>query len=233
MSMTDHEQIEELLAGYVLRSLSGEDAAETDHLLSDHVPGCLSCRETLAAFQEVSADLALDAVPMDPPETLLPRMHRELEPRARRRRPVQVFAVAASVVVVAGLAGLAVTQNVRANNGRQEANALRAAMDTASMPNANLVPVGPTTEISAPGQEFFYLYGRTVPQPAPGMVYRVWLVAGTSASFVGEFIPDEGYVNLQVPFDPSAYDALWVTQASAGSDPVAPTETDALWQAAS
>ena len=36
----DHERIDELLAGYVLRRLSGEDAAEADQLLSDHVPSC-------------------------------------------------------------------------------------------------------------------------------------------------------------------------------------------------
>jgi hypothetical protein len=233
VSMLDHERIEELLAGYVLRSLSGEDAVEADQLLSEHVPGCVSCRGTLAAFQAVSADLALGADPMDPPETLLPRLHRELEPRVRRRRPAQMLAVAASVVVVAGLAGMAVTQNVRANDGRQEANALRAVMDTASLPDANLVPVGPATEVSAPGQEVFYLYGRDVPEPAAGTVYRVWLVSGGTPAFVGEFVPDEGYVNLQVPFDPTTYDALWVTVAPAGSEPVAPAETDAMWQAAS
>jgi hypothetical protein len=233
VSMADHGAIEELLAGYVLRSLSGEDAAEADRSLTEHVPGCVSCSETLAAFQAVSADLALDANPMEPPDTLLPRLHRELEPRERRRRPVQVFAVAASVVVVAGLAGMAVTQSVRANHGRQEANALRAVMDTASLPDANLVPVGPATEVSVPGHEVFYLYGRDVPEPAPGMVYRVWLVSGVTPSFVGEFDPDEGYVNLQVPFDPSTYDSIWVTQAPTGSEPEAPDETDAVWQAAS
>ena len=85
----DHEAIDELLAGYVLRSLSGEDAAEADHLLSDHVPTCAACRDTLAAFQDLSADLALDAVPLAPPETLLPRLQRELEPPASRewRKP--------------------------------------------------------------------------------------------------------------------------------------------------
>ena len=34
----DHERIDELLAGYVLLSLSGEDAAEADRVLIDHVP---------------------------------------------------------------------------------------------------------------------------------------------------------------------------------------------------
>ena len=233
MSTLDHDRIDELLAGYVLRSLSGEDAAEADLVLSEHVPACADCRRTLAAFQVVVADLALDVEPLAPPETLLPRLHRELDPQARRRRPAQLFAVAASVVVVAGLAGMAVTQNVRANHGRQQASALRATMDTAARPDANLVPVGPATEISAPGLKVCYLYGRSVPAPAPGMVYRVWLVAGTTPTYVGEFVPLDGFVNLEVPFDPSAYDTLWITQGPAGSEPVAPTSTEVLWQAAS
>jgi hypothetical protein len=233
VSTPDHDRIEELLGGYVLRSLSGEDAAEADVLLSEHVPVCAECRTTLAEFQVIVADLGLAADPVPPPETLLPRLHRELEPQARRRRPAQLFAVAASVVVVAGLAGMAVTQNARANQGRQQASALRATMDTASRPDASLVPVGPATEISAPGLEVCYLYGHSVPAPAPGMVYRVWLIAGTNPTYVGEFVPQDGYVNLEVPFDPSAYNSLWITQGPAGSAPVAPTAADVLWQAAS
>ena len=93
-------------------------------------------------------------------------------------------------MVVAGLAGLAVTQNLRANDGQPgRPNALRAVMDTASLPDANLVPVGPATEVSAPGQEVFYLYGRGVPAPPAGMVYRVWLVSGTTPTFVGRVRP--------------------------------------------
>ena len=48
---TDHERTQELLAGYVVRSLSGEDAAEADRVLTDHVPGCDECRSTLDAFR--------------------------------------------------------------------------------------------------------------------------------------------------------------------------------------
>ena len=75
----DHERIEELLAGYALLSLEGEDAAEADRLLSEHVPGCARCRRTLADFQTLSGDLALAAPPADPPETLLPRIHRAMD----------------------------------------------------------------------------------------------------------------------------------------------------------
>lgn len=226
-----HEQIEELLAGYVLRSLSGADAVEADRLLSDHVPSCASCRDSLAAFQALTSDLALDTEPIEPPGMLLPRLHRELEPQARRRRPLQALAVAAGVIVVAGLAGLAVTQGVRADHSQTRADQLSNIMSFANQPNAKSVPVGPATEISQPGREVFYLYGSAVPPPPQGMVYRVYLVSGSSPTYIGQFLPDDGYVYLQVPFDPNVFDQLWVTAEPAGIPPGTPTSADAIWQA--
>ena len=78
-----HDDIEELLAGYVLRSLSGNDAAEADHILTEHVPGCARCRATLDAFQGDTGELALAAPSITPPDTLGARLRRELEPRGR------------------------------------------------------------------------------------------------------------------------------------------------------
>ena len=225
----DHERVEELLAGYVLRSLSGDDAAEADRLLSDHVPDCGACRGSLMSFQELTADLALAAEPVTPPETLLPRLHRELEPPAPRRRPVQMFAVAAGVVAVVGLAGLTVSQNIRANNADVRADALANAAQLVTRDDANLVPVGPVHEVSAPGEEEFYVMGEGVASPAEGMVYRVWLVSGGTPTFVGDFLPDDGQVFLVVPFDPSSYDDLWISVEPAD----APTDvpTDVRWRA--
>jgi predicted anti-sigma-YlaC factor YlaD len=54
----DHDRIEELLAGYVLRSLSGDDAREADRLLSEHVPSCPACRATLNDFQALMGEMA-------------------------------------------------------------------------------------------------------------------------------------------------------------------------------
>jgi Anti-sigma-K factor rskA len=225
----DHERIDELLAGYVLRSLSGEDAARADRLLSEHVPTCVRCRATLTDFQAIMADLALEAAPMAPPDALLPRLHRELGAPASGRRPMRAFAVAASVVLVAGLTGLAVTQGMRANHGAQRAALLTDAMEVASRADAKTEPVGPATEISAPGLAEFYLFGSDVPAPDPGRVYRVWLVSGTTPTFVGEFLPDAGFVAIAVPFDPSRYDGLWITQAASGSAPTPPAPSDAVW----
>src|SRR5207247_8260206 len=83
----DHDRIEEMLAGYVLLGLSGEDAVEADRLLSEHVPSCPRCRDAMAGFQAVAGDLALAVSPAQPPDLVLPRVRRGgAEAPGRRRR---------------------------------------------------------------------------------------------------------------------------------------------------
>lgn len=232
-----HEAIEELLAGYVLRSLSGEDAARADHLLSEHVPSCPACRDSLAVFQGVTADLALAVEPLEPPDTLLPRLHRDLGAQGPRRRPAAVFAVAASVVAVVGLAGLTVSQGVRANNTQSRMNNIAQAFDFARRPGASMVSVDsnsastdPITEISDPGVEECYLVGRDLPSPPPGTVYRVWLVSGTEPTFAGQFLPEPGLTVVRLEFDPNVYDRILITVEPADSEPATPL--DPVWQEA-
>lgn len=226
----DHDAIEALLAGYVLRSLSGADAVEADRLLSDHAPGCPACRDALDDFQRLSADLGLGAEPMAPPDTLLPRLHRELEPQAPRRRPMQLFAVAAGVAVVVGLAGVTISQSMRANDADVRAEALANAAQLATRPDANLVEVGPVHEITAPGEEHVYVMGDGVPEPPAGSVYRVWLVSDGDPTFVGGFMPVEGRVFLDIPYDPTRYDDLWISIEPVDAATDAPTSAD-WWSA--
>jgi hypothetical protein len=232
----DHEAIDELLAGYVLRSLTGEDAREADRLLSEHVPGCAACRATLGDFQAVMGELALDADALPPPEMLLPRLHREMGPPVRRRRPIAVFAAAASIVAVVGMAGLSVAQGMRASNAQANANLFEDALALASRPDANQVPLTGTggensdvTEITAPGVEVIYLVGHDVPMPAPGMVYRVWLGNGSSFTYVDEFLPEVGTTVLSVRFDAAAFDRIVITEEAESSDPSQPSETNVRW----
>lgn len=233
-----HESIEELLAGYVLRSLSGEDAARVDHLLSDHVPSCPACHDSLAVFQSVTADLALAATPMPPPDTLLPSLRKDLGDQGQRRRPVAVFAVAASMVAVVGFAGLAVTQSLRVNTTKSRFNDIASAMDFATRPGASMVPVNsstadkePITEISNPGVERFYLFGKDVPMPPDGTVYRVWLLSGTRATWAKDFLPVPGFTVVPLEFDPSQFDSILISEEPAGSIPDTPE--GAVWQTAS
>jgi hypothetical protein len=234
----DHEAIEELLAGYVLRSLSGEDASRADQLLSDHVPTCASCRDTLSVFQGVTADLALGAIPVEPPETLLPRLRRDLGMQGPRRRPMAALAVAAGVVAVIGLAGLSVTQGFQMNSTRASLNDVSEALDLATTPGASTSSVGgttsdtqPLTEISDPGVEEFYLVGRDLPAPPAGYVYRIWLVSGSTPRSVGAFTPDPGLTVIKIAFDPSRYDEILITIEREGSEPSEPSL--AVWEAAS
>lgn len=227
----NHEAMQELLAGYALRSLSGQDAAAADRLLVDHVPGCPDCRRTLEAFQLVSADLALDALPVTPPDTLLPRLHREMGAQARRRRPVYLVAVAASVAAVVGLGGFALTQGARANRFQVQNQLLTNAMDFAGLPNSTMTPVGAVNEVSSPGVQECYIYGRNVPMPAPGFTYALWLVQGSQSTFVGDFVPDDGVVVVRLALDPSTYDKLLVTEEREGSVPTTPGATK--WESSS
>jgi len=234
----NHETIEELLSGYVLRSLSGEDASRADQLLSDHVPFCAACRDSLAVFQGVTAELALDAAPMAPPDTLLPRLHRDLGAQEARRRPIAVFAVAAGVVAVVGLAGLSVAQGVKAGHARSQMNGISQALDFARQQGASMVQVdssrsntGPITEISRPGVEEFYLVGRDLPAPPDGTVYRVWLLSGTTATFAKDFVPGPDLTVVPLEFDPERFDGVLISVEPAGSAPVTPHEE--VWKTAS
>lgn len=228
----NHEATQELLAGYSLRTLSGEDAVVADRLLVDHVPGCPDCRRTLEAFQLVSADLALDARPVTPPDTLLPRLHREMGVQARRRRPVYLVAVAASVAAAVSLGGFAVTQGARANRLGATNQQLAAAIDFAGLHNATMTPVGAVNEVSSPGVQESYIYGRNVPRPTPGFTYGLWLVKGSQARFVGSFVPDdEGVVAFPLVLDPSSYDRVLVTEEREGSIPTTPGPTK--WESSS
>ena len=234
----NHEAIEELLAGYVLRSLSGEDASRADQVLSDHVPTCAACRDTLAVFQGVTADLALGAAPIEPPETLLPRLHRDLGPQGVRRRSMAALAVAASVIAVVGLVGLSVTQGAHLNSTQNSLNDISAALDLAGKPGASMASVDaatsdtePLTEISDPGVQEFYLFGRDLPSPPTGTVYRIWLVSGSTPTFVTDFTPDPGLTLIKMAFDPSRYDEILISIEREGSDPGEPS--NAIWEAAS
>ncbi len=221
--MTDHEAIEELLAGYALRSLSGPDAAEADRLLTRHVPGCPSCRATLEAFGAVASDLALDAPAAAPPETLLPRLRRQLEPRGRRRLP-WAAAVAAGLVLILAGGGVLVSRDGDGASVQRLAD-IQQALDFALRDDAHTVQMGPVTEVAAPGVETFFLYGTAVPQPPPGMVYRLWAVSGAGADHLGDFLPSpEGLVVIQIDVDATTYDHVAVTVEPTGSEPSIPGE---------
>jgi anti-sigma-K factor RskA len=241
---TTHEQIQELLAGYVLRSLSGEDAAEADRILTDHVPGCADCRATLDAFQVVTGDVGLDAPPVAPPDTLRARLQRELEPRGRsagragrwnvRWSPGRIVAVAASVVLVAGAGGILLTRDGGGGlvNGRLARADINDIAKSAANPEASRTDIGGhATEIVSPATEKVYVYGSDVPPPPAGTVYRLWAGTPDHAVYIGDFLPnDDGTLLLEITLPVTSVGSLFVTFEPAGSQPTQPG--DPAWPTA-
>ncbi len=241
----DHERIEELLAGYVLLALEGEDAREADLLLVEHVPSCSTCRETLAGFQSVAGDMALIPTPVPAPDLILPRIHRGIsDVPVRRRRGVGLVAVAASVVALVSMAGLSLSLGNRATKAESLQGRALALVNAMQQPGTNKVPLQPAqaqgsttgglVEVSGPSLERMYLYGEDVPAPTPGNAYQLWLGSGGSYVAVGEaFVPEDGIVLLELDnVDPSVYDEILITEEPIGIAPTAPTPDGGhVWRA--
>jgi hypothetical protein len=228
----DHERIEELLAGYVLLSLSGEDAIEADRLLSEHVPTCPMCRETLAGFQAVVGELPVAAAPAVVPDLVLPRIHRGMaDTPAHVRRGVSRIAVAASVAALVGMAGFSVSLSGRASKAEEQRGRALAVLSAMRQPGANPVSLpsqsgssGGLVEVSGPTLERMYVYGDDVPNPAPGHEYQLWLGSGGTFQPIGDtFLPDDGIVLLELTVDTSRFDVIWITEELDGSHPSVPS----------
>jgi hypothetical protein len=239
----DHERIDELLAGYVLLSLSGEDAAEADRVLIDHVPSCPRCRATLSDLEAVSGDLALAAPPVDPPETLLPRLHRAMDdvPLAgRTRRRGALIAVAASAVALVAMGGLSLVLGSRLSNAETRTGTALEILSAMRSPGASPVNVTPQdqtppdsgmVEVSAPNIRRLYIAAEFCPEPAPGHAYQLWLGSNGEWTPVGEmFWPDDGILLLEVTdVDVSQFDQVWITQEPVGQPPTQPTTDGPSW----
>jgi anti-sigma factor RsiW len=221
----DHEAADELLAGYVLGSLSGPDAEAADRLLTEHVPDCLTCRATLDAFRGVTGELGLVANPLAPPDTLLPRMERELETGRRRRSPqwgpARLVAGAAAAVVLVGVVGLSLL-----NDGGSPSQLLTKA-DLAQVNqlktenDARVTPIGPTEteaeEVSVPSRDELYVTGTFIANP--GFIYRLYAVQDGVATYIGDVGPATGVVAFHVEVDPASVDHLLLREEPVASPP--------------
>lgn len=240
----DHERIDELLAGYVLLALSGQDAAEADRILAEHVPACVRCRGTLAEFQALSGDLALAATPVDPPEPLLPRLHLamgEVPLRGRGPRRGALIAVAASAVALVAMGGLSLVLGSRLSQAETRAGTALEILSAMRSPGAQPVTVTPQgqtppesgmVEVSAPHIRRLYVAAEYCPEPSPGRAYQLWLGSNGEWTPVGEmFWPDEGVLLLEVSVDVSKYDEIWITEETIGSPPSVPNTNGPSWRA--
>lgn len=240
----DHERIEELLAGYALLSLDGEDAAEADRILAEHVPSCFTCRQALADFQDLAGDLALAADPVPPPDLLLPRIHHAMDDVPLSGRPLRrgsFVALAASVVALVAMGGLSFVMAVRANQAEDRTTTaieLLSLMRSPGVAPVRVDPQGDTPagsgflQVSAPDVRRLYLVADVCPDPAPDHAYQLWLGSGGTFTPFGEmFVPTNGVVLLELAVDVSRYDELWITEEAVGPPPATPSTGRRSWRA--
>lgn len=238
----DHDRIEELLAGHALRSLSGEDAAEADRLLAEHVPSCATCRRALQDFEAVTGALALSADPVAPPDTTLPRIHRSMRRAADHRslRRGAVAGFAATVVAVLGLGGLSFTMMNRAQVAEERTEIAIELASLMASPGVEPEPVEPQenapsgtsfVQVSAPDVRRMFVTADLCPDPAPGHAYQLWLGSdGVFRPFGPMFVPDDGFVLLDLTVDVSVYDEIWITEEVAGTSPTRPRTAGPTWR---
>ncbi|HSJ51577.1 MAG TPA: anti-sigma factor [Actinomycetota bacterium] len=240
----EHERAEELLAGYTLRALSGEDAAEADRLLTEHVPACASCRQTLSDLRSVAGELALGADPLPPSDLVWARIDRALhEDRGTisRGRRGSFVAVAAGLVAVMAMGGLSFLSTTRASRAEGDRTLALELLSLMRSPNVEPVSVDPQggapagsgfVAAAAPDVHRLYLVAEVCPEPRPGHAYQLWLGSDGVFTPVGEpFSPSGGSVLIKLTVDVARFDTVWITEERVGELPAAPSAAGRSWRA--
>ena len=218
-----HDRVEELMAAYVLDGLDPEDGALAERALLEHIPGCARCRRALDGFRMVAGDLALAAPAAAPPDPLLPRVRRSLDPPRRRRAwPAWALGVAAAVVLigmsgwtlsmVAGLAG-------RLEDAQRTQGWLVDALSTATYPSSRVLALEGANEarvsvLSIPGGEQSYLMATNLPEPAHS--YQVWFQGGGEVWHGGTLEVFHGWAMMPVETNPDRWETVLLTDEPGG-----------------
>jgi hypothetical protein len=222
----DHDRVEELLAGQALGGLDLEDAELAERALLEHVPGCERCRAALEDFRMLAGDLALEAPPARPPDTLRARLRREVAnaPGGRPQRWVGWTAMAAGLVLVGSLSGWNLMLNSRLSDTESQQTALVDAVSTLGHPEGGVVPLegplqGRLSLLYVPDDHKMYLVASGLRRPSEG-VYRVWLEADDRTVAAASFVPKKGAVMLPVERSLEGVRRVIITHERSSTDPM-------------
>lgn len=232
--MTDHEQIEELLAADALGALEGEQVRQLEELRSAHGPECAECRVLEEGFGEVAGRLAFALKPLpaavsaeyllaltSAPARSLSSARGTLEGR-RVGAGKRALAVAAAVVVLAG--GIALGHSLPHRPTSEQA-----ALAFLSNPETRLIPFqsssgGRMALAMQPGGAGAWVIGSRIPAPPSGRVYQLWLIQGSTPVPGPTFVPSGGTVVLEVAVPSGGASAMAITAEPPGGSKL-PSET--------
>lgn len=176
----EDELIHDLVAGYALDALSGDQ----DRVFEAHLAHCPTCRQDLAAFTETAAELGFAAPSASPPPELRGRIletAREDGARVVPLRPRWVYpvlaAAAAAVCAAIGLGVWAATLHSRLGS-------------TQALHGIPLSGAGGSVVLGRGGEAALVVSGLAT--PPVGKAYEVWVIRGETARPAGLFSPRAG-----------------------------------------
>jgi Anti-sigma-K factor rskA len=214
----EHQAVQEILAARALHSLDDAERGRAEGLLASHLPTCAECRALLDGFEATAGDLALATGPRSAPFGLRVRLRRHLDPdRLPTWSRVAVAACAVAAVAGLGLWNAHLTGRVRAEERHQADTADLLA--TVSHPSSHVVALRaesgslPNTLAASyvPGRPMLYVFG-SLPDPAEGSVYKVWLLGPGVTVGAAVFRPEGGLVLVRVGVDARRFHELLITE---------------------
>jgi anti-sigma-K factor RskA len=242
MSVDHHEQLEQLVAGYVLGALQPEEAAQVDA----HLDACVSCRELAGRLSRAVATVPLAAERVAPPPRLRARVlaaaaaggRPDTEPRFERRSRLlplprlrrtswPVPSRWASAALIAWLAAFALGTSVGSHVARPPATARTAQYELAG---SGRLATAEGRVFLLPDASLIFVQFSGLPQPNQGRVYELWIIRpGSAPAPAGTFVPDSDGSKVLVvdrTFKGSAVMAVTSEPGPAGS--AAPTEQPSM-----
>lgn len=218
--MTDHDQIEELLALEALSALESEDAETLARALEDHGPDCPECAGLRRELGDVAGRLAFALDPVAVRDEIREDILRAGPERQLRRalilRPRLVAAAAAVLVAVGALGGFLLAP-------RQQPD-VAALAEFLSRQDVRVVrfegAAGHVAAAVAPREGF--LFASDLPPIPGGRVYELWMIRGETPVRGLCVEPRDGTVVARFEGAVGASDVLAVTVESE-SCPTSPT----------
>jgi anti-sigma-K factor RskA len=227
--MSDHTEIEELLALEALGGLEPDDRARLDALLAEHGADRAEYEELRSGFADTAAMLGTGLRPTEVSAGLEDRTvaaalaggPAAIAPTHRRRNALIAIAAAVVLVAVGALGGYVA--------------APRSAEQTfLSQPGVRVVPFEPSDGTSGamtlavgPDGTQGYVIGSGLAEPPAGQTYELWTIKGDTPTSLGCVVPSDGQVILPVSGAFTTADVAAVTVESTAC-PSAPTTSPVM-----